>query len=122
LEELNPILMSIINTLRIGGHDVYCSVEDAEWFSQRGLTNGDIMRHALGKVDESDILLAFIRSEERSEGMLVEIGYALARGKYVVLAIREGVRTTSLRELADNVIEFVDTDDLIKKLPDAMMG
>jgi nucleoside 2-deoxyribosyltransferase len=122
MEELTPVLEMIIGQLRTQGHDVYCSIEDEVWFREREWTNGEIMERAFEKIDASDILFAFVRSEERSEGMLVEIGYALAKGKRLVLAIKEGVNTTSLKDLAAAIIEFVDTDDLIKKLPDAMMG
>ncbi len=48
--------------------------------------------------------------------MLLEIGYALAKKKKFVLAIKEGVRTVFIREMANQIIEFETLDQLYSKL------
>ncbi|MFW6282711.1 MAG: hypothetical protein ACOC1P_01490, partial [Minisyncoccales bacterium] len=58
-----------------------------------------------------------IRSEKRSEGMLIEIGYALSKNKKLIIAIKEDVKDkTYLDELANIVIVFKDIHDLYNKL------
>jgi nucleoside 2-deoxyribosyltransferase len=47
-----------------------------------------VIKQAFIEVKKSDVILAFIESEEKSEGMLLEIGYAKALGKKLVLVIK----------------------------------
>jgi nucleoside 2-deoxyribosyltransferase len=74
------------------------------------------MEHAFRNLDECDFLLAYIKSDEKSEGMLVEIGYFIGKGKPFALALKRGVKTTSIAEMAEPLIEFDDLDDLCEKL------
>ena len=62
------------------------------------------------------MLLAFVKNEEKSEGMLIEIGYALGTGKPFALAIKKGTKTTYLTEIAKPIIFFEDIDDLCSQL------
>lgn len=114
--ELGETLGKIAGTLRSAGHYVYCSIEDETWFRAEKRTNGDIMRHAFEQLNNSDIVLAFVRSDEKSEGMLLEVGYAMGKGKRIALALKRGVKTTSIQDMADPVIEFDSVDDLCEKL------
>ena len=74
------------------------------------------MEHALNELDRADCILAFIKSEEKSEGMLIEIGYALAKKKKLILAIKKDVRATFVREMTNEIIEFQNLDELCEKL------
>ncbi|MFZ3019916.1 MAG: nucleoside 2-deoxyribosyltransferase [Minisyncoccia bacterium] len=114
--ELKENLERILNVLRANNHDVYCSIEDEAWFQEKKHTNKDIIEHAFNKLDEVDIVLVYIKSNEKSEGMLIEIGYALSKGKKIVLAIKNGISTTFVRQVADPVVEFDSLEDLCEKL------
>ena len=48
--------------------------------------------------------------------MLIEIGYALAKKKKIILAMKEGVNFYFTEDIADKVIEFSDIKDLLIKL------
>ncbi len=115
--ELKESLGKILATLRVGNkHEVYCSFEDELWFREKNRTNKEIMEHAFQKLDNSDLLLAYIKSDEKSEGMLVEIGYVVGKGKPFALALKRGVKTTSIQQMANPLIEFDTLDDLCEKL------
>lgn len=114
--ELKENLGKILNSLRANNHDVYCSIEDEAWFQEKKHTNKDIIEHAFKKLDEVDMVLVYIKSVEKSEGMLIEIGYALSKGKKIALAINSGINTTFVRQIADPVIEFDSLDRLCEKL------
>ena len=73
------------------------------------------LEYAFKKIDDSDTFLAIVRSEKKSEGMLLEFGYALSQGKKLILAVKSGI-DTSLRDLSDKMIEYENSNDLIKKL------
>jgi nucleoside 2-deoxyribosyltransferase len=116
IHELTETLGKITSALRTLGYEVYCSIEDTSWFTETKRTNREIMEHALRQLDSSDIILAFIRSDEKSEGMLMEIGYALAKNKPFALALKTGVKTMCLKEMASPCIEFASVEELCEKL------
>lgn len=48
--------------------------------------------------------------------MLLELGYAYANSKKIILAKKEDVYTTFVQEIAEKTISFTDLEDLYKKL------
>jgi nucleoside 2-deoxyribosyltransferase len=101
--ELRETMSHICKLLEEKGHNNYCSFFDP---SMVNIGNKNVIKKAFNEIDKSDALLVFIKSEEKSEGMLMEIGYALSKKKKIVLLIKKGIRTTFVREIADVVIEF----------------
>ena len=76
----------------------------------------EVIKQAFVEVKKSDAILAFIESEEKSEWMLLEIGYAKALGKKLLLVIKRGINLRFLRTLADETIEFESMEDLESKI------
>jgi nucleoside 2-deoxyribosyltransferase len=113
---LKETIQRICNSLEKAGHSHFCSLWKGDFFNENKYTNKQILHHALKELDNSDIYLAFIKSGDKSEGMLIEAGYALAKGKKFYLAIRKGVYTTFMREIADKIIEFEDLEGLCCEL------
>jgi nucleoside 2-deoxyribosyltransferase len=114
--ELEKTLNEISNVLKGAGHEIYSASEDEKLFIEKKFTLKKILNHALEKLNNSDCILVFVRSYEKSEGMLLEIGYALAKKKKMILAIKKGIRLSFTEEIADKVIEFTDINDLKQKL------
>ncbi|HTY43963.1 MAG TPA: nucleoside 2-deoxyribosyltransferase [Patescibacteria group bacterium] len=102
-KELKETLEIICNLLAQQGHDNYCSFFDEGMVN---IGNKNVLKKCFGEIDKSDALLVFIKSENKSEGMLLEIGYALSKKKKIILLIKKGVKTTFVREIADKVLEF----------------
>ncbi len=115
-KELEVILTKISNVLKEKGWDSYSAFSDENLFTKRNFTLKQILHHALKELDNSDYLLVFIRSPERTEGMLMEIGYALAKKKKILLAIKEGIRMPFVEDIADKKIEFNNEEDFLYKL------
>jgi nucleoside 2-deoxyribosyltransferase len=113
-KKLKGTIKDICASLEQTGHKVSCSFWDTEngFFQKNDYTNKQILEYAFQELDTSDAVFIFIKSEEKSEGMLLEVGYALAKGKKLVLAIKKDIQTTFLRELADEVIEFENINQL----------
>jgi len=116
IEELKQIIGKICSSIEKSGHNHYCSFNSGDFYKSNKFTNKQIFEHALNELNGSDCILAFVKTEEKSEGMLLEIGYAKAKNKKFILAIKKGIKTTFLREIADRVIEFNDIEDLTKQL------
>jgi len=53
------------------------------------MTINEIIHQAFDEVKKSDAIIALIESEEKSEGMLLEIGYAKAVGKKLIVVIKK---------------------------------
>jgi nucleoside 2-deoxyribosyltransferase len=117
-EDLNQLykeLESVYSCLTNAGHTHYCTLKENEKKFQK-LTKKQMLEHAFREIDKSDAFLAIIRSEKRSEGLLVEVGYVIATKKKLIVAIKKGVKNTYLPDLADTVIEFESIHDLSEKL------
>ena len=76
----------------------------------------EVIKQAFVEVKKSDAILAFIESEEKSEWMLLEIGYAKALWKRVKLLIKKWINLRFVRAIADEIIEFESMEDLESKI------
>ncbi len=115
-EELINTLTKMESVLGSFGHSVYFASKEEDLFRDKKFTAKQILNHALKELDNSDCILVFVRSNEKSEGMLIEIGYALAKKKKIILAIKKGINLYFTEDISDKVVEFEDTDDLLIKL------
>ena len=117
-EDLNQLykeMDAVYLSLDKACHLHYCTLkENKQDFNKK--TKMEMMKHAFDEIDKSDAFLAIVRSEKRSEGMLIELGYVMAKKKKLILVVKKDVKNTYLRDLADKVIEFNDINDLSKQL------
>lgn len=116
LSALKEIIEKIISIFESKGLSVFCSFGRNDFFQQKNYSYKQIIDYALKELEESDYVFALIKSKEKSEGMLLELGYAYAKGKKVILAKKEDVSTTFVQELASQTISFIDLKDLYEKL------
>lgn len=114
VKTLQGEMEKIYSTLKKKGFSVYSTLEEEG--KNKFKKAGDWVVHGFKKIDNHDIFLAIVRTEHRSEGLLIEVGYALSKKKKFILAIKKEVKNTYLRDFASQVIEFGDFDDLINKL------
>lgn len=114
--ELKNFLDTVCNSLKKAGHEPWGTYIKKEEFDKNKTPLKEIMLTALKFIDNSDYHLVIINSQEKSEGMLLEIGYSYAKKKRIIVAIKKGIKTTWIKELVNEVIEFSDINDLSKKL------
>src|SRR3989338_160602 len=80
--ELSVVYSALEN---VGGHICYDTLRDGpKELSMEPKRRR--LEYAFKKIDESDVLLAIVRTERKSEGMLIEFSYALSQGKRLFLA------------------------------------
>lgn len=115
-KELQKTIPNICKTIDSAGNGTLCSFFNEDFYKEKKYSTGQILKHVFKEIEKADCLLAFIQSPEKSEGMLLEIGYALALDKKFILAIKKGLETTFLHEMADQVIEFENIEELHTKL------
>jgi|TARA_B100002003_G_C13708376_1_gene355676 nucleoside 2-deoxyribosyltransferase len=115
-KELKKIIPQIHEAIKEAGHEYYSTIFDSEQFINEKWSGKQIMKKAFRKIDNSDLILFFVRSSEISQGMLVELGYSLAKKKKIMLAIQKSIYDSIFRRHIDKVIEFEDLKDLKQKL------
>lgn len=114
--ELDEQIGGICKSLTKAGHSYFCSYWSESMFAGNSFSKKQILEYALKELDSSDAILVFINSENKSEGLLLEAGYSIARKKRLVLAIRKGIKTHFLREIAKTTVEFESLSELFAKL------
>ena len=74
----------VVDLLEGCGCEVYCNLFDSATESYGN--PHQFLRRAIDQMNERDKILAIQTSPRRSEGMLIEIGVAIARDKSILLA------------------------------------
>jgi nucleoside 2-deoxyribosyltransferase len=108
-------MRTIVDVLEKADLDVYCNLEDPESISLK--EPHEFIEVAIRQLKTCDCLFALVTSERRSEGMLVEIGAALALGKPIILGQHESaVGTSYVPALASYSFVWKDDEELLATL------
>jgi|SRR3989338_3458471 len=107
--KLESNIGAIREGLKDSGHNVYCTLWDSNIQAQ---SKRVLFDYAFKEIDKSDIVLVAVFVEEKSEGMLMEIGYAFAKKKRVILLIDKNVKNTHLRDLIDEKYDFSNSNQI----------
>jgi len=115
-KQLEPLMVAIRDTLQAKAITVYCTFFDEDEFQGKSLGPKQIMEHAFGVIDSIDFLFVVQTSDNKSEGMLMEVGYCIAKDIPVVTATKTSVGYTYLPEMANLALRWKDPDDLKSQL------
>jgi nucleoside 2-deoxyribosyltransferase len=110
--ELEKTLRHICDLIDSKGHKSYCSFWDKDFFAYKNYSQKQILTHAFRELNKCKWVVIFVKSNEKSEGMLLEAGYALAKKKKILLIIKKGVQINYLKEFANKIIEFENLEQL----------
>lgn len=93
----------------------YATLSEEEEFVKDKYSASQIMERAFQKIASMDGLFVLINSNDKSEGQLMEVGYAIAIKKPIVVAYQKDVKTY-VPELATQSVAYRDIDDLVEKI------
>ena len=93
----------------------YATLFDEETFKKNHTTAAQIMEKAFQKIAAMDGLFVLITGNEKSEGQLMEVGYAIAIKKPIIVAFHQDAKTY-VPELATHAVAYSDFGDLEKKI------
>lgn len=113
--ELEKRIRVVETALMTKSVQAYATLFDEEQFQKNSYSAGQIMERAFQKISIMDGLFVLINGDEKSEGQLIEVGYALALKKPVVVARRDGAKTY-VDELTNLSIIYSDFNDLSHKI------
>ncbi len=117
---INALVTPVQQTLQDMGHQAYVNFHDADL--QPGTDNHntfgpqDYIFHAFQKINQVDFAVALVTTDEKSEGMALEIGYAAAQNKPTIIAVKDGVTKTYLPTIGTVSFTWRDYDDLQQQL------
>ncbi|HEX7963834.1 MAG TPA: nucleoside 2-deoxyribosyltransferase [Candidatus Saccharimonadales bacterium] len=87
LPEFRKSIQAILKSLREQPDvEVFCAMEHEGWKTSDELADKGV-RHDIEQVDAADVLVALMH-DGISAGLQFELGYAIAKGKRVILAMR----------------------------------
>jgi hypothetical protein len=119
-ENLKKSLIKLSDVFSKKGRETYITWRDIENWQESGWTREEMAKKALEVIKDSDEIFIFVGSPEKSEGMLIEAGFARGLGKKIILGIRKDLEYKFLRTIADEVVEFEDINNLAKKLENSL--
>lgn len=109
---LRADLDAVCRGLTAAGHEPVCTLDNIDHFTTHRYTVSQVMWHGLDSIHHCDGLLALVSSSDKSEGLLIEAGYALALGKPVVVARQRNAHIHSLGGVADVTLEWETIPEL----------
>lgn len=100
LEIISTILEKAWNEVFIFNRDIQ------NWWKKDNLSSKEIILSAFHYIDKSDVLLVYLNTNDKSEWMLLEVGYAKAKNKKIIVIMSENNNMRFLIALADEIIIF----------------
>lgn len=116
LIELEKILRNIKTTLETGNNGVTCSFFLEDFFKERKFTADDIYEYMLREQTKCDTYLAFLKSIDKSKGMILESKKAQELNQRYVVAYKQGIFLSEFHTYATYLIEFANYSELNSKL------
>lgn len=110
--KLKNLLENVSNIIQDLNHQSFIFLRDIQKWSGKNLTPREIMSLAQRKMNECDVLLAIIESNEKSEGLLIESGFMKGLGKKIIVASKPNCNGDLLKGFADNFFEYKNIEDL----------
>jgi len=114
--KLKELITNIETSLKKANHEMLTTFYHVEEFAKSNANMRQIMDKALEYINKSDLVLCIVKSKEKSEGQIFEVGYSIAKNKRVILAIQKGLETRWISHYASEIIEFSTLEELYKKL------
>lgn len=111
-ESLQQFFYPVRDALTDAGHTVYLSLDDLETWGQNELSMSEKFSRTFAHLSAADSLLVFVRSNDRSEGMLMEVGYAFAERKPIYLLRANGVQTF-IADVATETRDFTNDAEAV---------
>lgn len=113
-EKLREILTLVKDAFSSVGVEVRCTFFKEDHFKREAMTPRAIMEHAFRIIDDGcDALFVLQSSANKSEGMILEVGYCRAKGVPVIVAVQKGVSNTYLPEMGDHTFSWETPKQLI---------
>jgi 2'-deoxynucleoside 5'-phosphate N-hydrolase len=90
-------------------------VRDYERWGEATITPSGLMEETFRSIEEADTVL--IEFSEKGVGLGMEMGYAYAKGKPVIVIAKEGSDiSTTVQGIAEKIVFYTEIDEIPEKL------
>ena len=114
-EALRECFLPVKEVLQRAGYEVYLPLEDLQVWEDTAMTLQEKFMATFAKLGASDAVVVVVRSNDRSEGMLMEVGYALGKAMPIHLFRAAGVETY-IAAVANTDTTFQTHEELLEKI------
>lgn len=114
--ELDALQHTLKDAFDTRGDEFNSTYFDQETFNDSDMDWAQIMCHVLKLIDSMDVLFIVVNSEHKSEGMLIEVGYCLAKNKKIIVAKDKAVQGLYFPTLITEMFEYDGLQDLHEKI------
>ena len=116
-ENLKSIIGPIKEKLEKININAYCNLFDEELLKRSAnFKPEDWMTEAFKELSKAELQFVLVTSKDKDEGMILEIGYAIARNIPVIVAIKDDIKDTYLPNMANKTIVWNNVNDLLEKI------
>jgi nucleoside 2-deoxyribosyltransferase len=112
---LRQKLEKILSSLEKAGHETFNLFRDMNW-KVKELPPGKAISFAFEKIKKCDAILVLLDDRKETQGIYLEIGFAKALGKKIILLIFDKLSFPTLEAIADKIIRFNKFEDIERKL------
>lgn len=110
--EQYALIEALTAVFREMGIDLYCFVRDEEAWGEKTYSVTEVMERAFARIRKTDIMV--VEFTEKGVGVGIEIGYAAALGKpVIVIAPPEADISNTLRGVMRGLYRYNDPADLL---------
>ncbi len=113
---LHELLVPVKKAFEDRGHEIYCTYFNDESFRAQQLGPHQIMQEAFRKIEDMGSLFVILNSPHKSEGMLMEIGYCLAKGIPITVAYRRSLTDTYAPHMVPHTIPYDTVEELVGQI------
>ena len=116
-KKLRKKLELAASVLEKQGHQTFVHFRDGRnWSEDEGYPLHRALTRTFKAIQGSDLILALVDNQAKSIGMTLELGFAKALGKKIILLASRKCPHPTLEAIASQVIPFGPPQDLPKKL------
>ena len=115
-KSLRKKLEKISFVLEKSEHKTFIFFRDKKNWEEREFPSGQVILEAFSQIKKCDILFGFIHNQKMSEGMLLEIAFAKALNKKIVLLICKKYSFPTLETISDQLIRIDNMKQIDKEL------
>lgn len=115
-KDLRKKLEKIISIIEKNNHQAFVYFRNRTNWRVKNFPPGKVIKESFWEIKKCDAVVGFIDRPKLSEGMLLEIGFAKALNKKIILLISGKYSFPTLEAISDRVIKFNNLENLSKKL------
>lgn len=106
-----PEITQLSRQLEQSGYKTVCIARDVEKWGAVHLPPPELMQHTFTEIDRSDLIV--MEMSEKGVGLGIEAGYAYAKGKYLLIVLKnERELSSTMAGIASKIIRYRSLEQL----------